>query len=105
VTGTILRPVAENRGFRRLRVCGSVAGGEDGDILSYAGLDPEDDRDVLNDMVLVWWTFELAHSLGLPGKSSGVRELCLPSEYDSNPLVGQRTIPCHHPGGAGSCSD
>jgi len=86
--GTVLRQVAEDRGFRRLGVFGSVARGEDRpdsdldfvveppkgadlfdvmhleeafiailgrdiDLVTYGGLDPELDRDILRDTVLV----------------------------------------------------
>ena len=84
----IVRQVAEDRGFRKLAVFGSVARGEDGpesdldfvveppsgaslsdlaalreaftrvlgrevDLVTYGGLDPELDRDILRDTVLV----------------------------------------------------
>ena len=84
----IVRQVAEDRGFRKLGVFGSVARGEDGpesdldfvveppsaaslsdlaalqeaftrilgrevDLVTYGGLDPEVDRDILQDVVLV----------------------------------------------------
>lgn len=84
----ILRQVAEDRGFRKLGVFGSVARGEDGpesdidfvveppagaslfdlaalreaftqilgrevDLVTYGGLDPEVDRDILRDTVLL----------------------------------------------------
>lgn len=84
----IVRQVAEDRGFRKLSVFGSVARGEDGpesdldfvveppsgaslsdlaalqeaftrilgrevDLVTYGGLDPEVDRDILQDAVLV----------------------------------------------------
>jgi uncharacterized protein len=86
--GAILKQVAEDRGFRRLGIFGSVARGEDGpdsdldflveppqgadlsdiknleetfttilgrnvDLVSYGGLDPELDRDIMRDVVLV----------------------------------------------------